>query len=399
MNKRDNWFERNPRKTIISVIVVLVIGIDFLSAKAYHEFTRRFDPVTAEQAYRIKIDPFHHGFAPNKSFRKVIWGPRTYPIQINSLGFKDESVRDVPIVSDTHRILFIGDSFTEGVGVAYPDTFVGLIDRALANEGIEVFNAAVSSYSPIIYWRKIKYLLEEVGFKINEVVVYLDISDPEDEAIYYYLDPDGKVVLNEVTDRWYFDKVGKSEEDASLLGRQSSKSAKLNNLKNFVKEYIKNNSVLLYTSLKTARHIFRQLAKSKDAKPGDAINFQRGCWTTHEELFDDYGRLGLSKMEHYMTQLLILLQKHGVKLSVAVYPWPDQIIRNDLHSIQVSFWEAWCKKHKVPFLNYFPFLIDPSNADRNSIIDRYFIAGDIHVNEAGHRLVADHFLAFYTSKK
>ena len=34
-------------------------------------------------------------------------------------------------VSDKYRILFIGDSYTEGVGVEYKDTFVGLIDSAL----------------------------------------------------------------------------------------------------------------------------------------------------------------------------------------------------------------------------------------------------------------------------
>jgi hypothetical protein len=34
-------------------------------------------------------------------------------------GFKDSGVRDVPLTTDKHRILFMGDSFTEGIGVPY----------------------------------------------------------------------------------------------------------------------------------------------------------------------------------------------------------------------------------------------------------------------------------------
>jgi hypothetical protein len=45
----------------------------------------------------------------------------------DSLGFKDASRRAVP---DRRRILFIGDSFTEGVGLPYEQTFVGLFARA-----------------------------------------------------------------------------------------------------------------------------------------------------------------------------------------------------------------------------------------------------------------------------
>ena len=86
--------------------------------------------------------------------------------------------------SANRRILFIGDSFTEGVSLKYEDTFVGLIDSALKKEKIDVLNAARASYSTIIYWRKIKYLIEDIGLKFDEVVVFIDISDAQDEGFY-----------------------------------------------------------------------------------------------------------------------------------------------------------------------------------------------------------------------
>ena len=76
----------------------------------------------------------------------------------------------------------MGDSFTEGGLLDYTDTFVGRIDSDLGEKKIEVLNAGVSSYSPIIYWRKIKYLIEDMKLKFDEVVVFIDISDPYDET-------------------------------------------------------------------------------------------------------------------------------------------------------------------------------------------------------------------------
>ena len=84
-------------------------------------------------------------------------------------------------------ILFIGDSFVEGVTFSYEDTFVGIIDSVLSKQGIETLNAGRASYSPIIYWRRIKFLIEELGVQFNEVVVFIDISDAQDEARKYEL--------------------------------------------------------------------------------------------------------------------------------------------------------------------------------------------------------------------
>jgi hypothetical protein len=43
----------------------------------------------------------------------------------NSLGFKDAMPRNVPLHSKRKRVLFLGDSFTEGLGTSYNETFVG----------------------------------------------------------------------------------------------------------------------------------------------------------------------------------------------------------------------------------------------------------------------------------
>ena len=57
----------------------------------------------------------------------------------------------------------------------------------MSSKKIEVLNAGVSSYSPIIYFKKIEYLIDK-GFEFDELIVFIDISDIEDEATIYRSD-------------------------------------------------------------------------------------------------------------------------------------------------------------------------------------------------------------------
>ena len=68
-----------------------------------------------------------------------------------------ESKKDKPkdlqgnVINNTNyfEYLFIGDSFTEGVGLKFNETFVGIFKD---NSNSSVANLGVQSYSPIIYF-------------------------------------------------------------------------------------------------------------------------------------------------------------------------------------------------------------------------------------------------------
>ena len=68
----------------------------------------------------------------------------------------------------------------------YEKTFVGLISNAL-KKNYNVLNAGVTSYSPIIYWKKVEYLINIARLEFDELIVYLDLSDIQDEASIYKL--------------------------------------------------------------------------------------------------------------------------------------------------------------------------------------------------------------------
>ena len=120
-------------------------------------------------------------------------------------------------------------------------------------------------------------------------------------------------------------------------------------------------------------------------------------WTVDEAVFEEMGKKGLKNSEHFLNLIVALSNKHEIKLTIAVYPWREQIEHNDLDSIQVNFWKEWAKKSKVAFLNYFPCFIKPDNSgtENSSTINKHFLVGDGHWNEAGHDVIARNFLSYY----
>jgi len=173
-----------PRAIVRSALalycVVLFLAGDFIYSTFLHQEARW---------PRYPHPVYHHALVPNFDGYDN-WGDVRYKFDTNSLGFRDAEVRDVPLTSKTRRVLLIGDSFTEGTGVAFEDSFAGRLAAAGTQRAeIEFLDAGVISYSPALYYRKVKYLIER-GLRFDEVVVFSDVSDVYDEAGKYFCHDD-----------------------------------------------------------------------------------------------------------------------------------------------------------------------------------------------------------------
>jgi len=356
------------RKNILLALVVVAV-CDVLFAQVAKLVLPASERIQREQErlYRVKSNMYHHDLAKNAS-QHGVWGGRFYPIFTNSLGFKDREVREVPIQSEDWRILFIGDSFTEGIGLRYEDTFIGLLDDAFHERNIRTLNAGVVSYSPSIYYRKVKYLLEDVGLDFDELVVFIDISDIEDEARYYDIDANDHV-------------VGTGQAPRVWAGARAPFG-----LRTFLKE----NSVIV-----------RLADLAKDFEPGQERLRQlsesdRSAWTVDEKKLEAYGRRGIERSIKRMNQLLAVLRKHAKPLTVVVYPWPTQIIAGDFDSVHIRTWREWCEKNGVQFIDLFPEFFKRDKP--MDVLQAYYdIPWDVHFNEQGNALVAEAFFARFVS--
>lgn len=367
-------FERNPIKTILSVILIIIMILDVSAEKMLDRndlFNRLLHAVNEPLAYKVEIwqhrkknSYYHHDLEPNQNIIET-WGVLQYRLITNSLGFKDHEMRNVIPDTNKKRILFIGDSFTEGVGVPYDKTFVGMFDKKVDHEKYDILNAAVVSYSPKIYYNKVKYLLENKHLKINQLYVFIDISDIFNEIEYEIFEPQ---VSNSIGFPTLVEKTATVLQHYSFLYNISHYYYSLIHINN-------NMNSLDYIS-----------------KHREEVNL----WTLNEAVYKEWGEKGVQLAEKYMQKLVDLCKAHNITVTVAVYPWQSEIYFGNRNSKQVRIWRDFSEKNSIKFINYYPDFFDaPFPGTPNSdftpqhIVNKFFIPGDIHWNEAGHRLIAE----------
>jgi hypothetical protein len=270
-------------------------------------------------------------------------------------------------VADRKRVVFIGDSFTEGSGVPYEQTFVGRFGRAFPD--LDVLNAAVGSYSPSIYFQKLKHFLD-VGLRFDEAIVYIDISDIQDEAVYYSYDERGVLRLMGINDENFLTSKKRTWERMF-----------------YVADFL--NQVRI--SQKSAREIERMQG------PKLSKHSERASWT-YDPKATGYGSMGIEggiqKAKQQMDRLYKSLLTHGVALSVGVYPWPQQLLYDGENSRQVKIWREWCAGKCKRFFNHFPVFFRYKEKDPD-FVRNLFIRGDIHYNARGNQILADDLIEKY----
>lgn len=382
---KNNLFQRHPKSTLIIFVLFCTITVDVTAKNALKLYTKRMlRSSDHETEYRIASEYFHHTLKPLTTIPRTVWGHKFHSVATNSLGFRDQTARTVSPGSERHRIVFIGDSFTEGIGVDYDKTFVGIIDDELKHRQIEVLNAAVASYSPAIYYAKIHHMIAREHLRFDSLVVFLDISDIWDEASTYRLTPDLRVVTDA-------DAQAKSEAREAEFVRRFKTDRPLYYT---LERILKRDSILLYHLVKACHDALFSRPLIYDY---DGLSIYKSLWTVDDRLYEAYGREGLKSAADNMDRLLDLCDRHRIDMTLAVYPWPDQIHHNEVNSRQATFWKAWAEARGVPVIDFFPAMIPAphtSEAVRHEL-DTYYISGDSHWNEAGHRRIAEIFMNHY----
>ncbi|MGD9545807.1 MAG: SGNH/GDSL hydrolase family protein, partial [Methylocystis sp.] len=330
---------------ILFINVSLLLGLFIVAEIVLHLVYKGGNPflAPARNELRVRDAHFTHGLKPNFDGFDA-WGSNTVRIYTNSLGFRDAAVRDVPMTTDRKRVVFIGDSFTESLGVPYEESFVGRFAQAFP--AIDVLNAGVSSYAPSVYYEKLKYFLD-AGLKFDEAVVYIDISDIQDEAILYSYAPDGVLQMG---------LFQTGAEECSPVPRPPLPRAERRwwEKVSYIGEFLGQMRYSAQLARAIERASFDDLSKSRAVYSRD---YARPSWTYSDDS-RCYGDLGIEasidKAKRQMDRLHELLSSHGVTLSVGVYPWPQQLLYDGENSRQARLWRDWCAGKCRKFFDHFP---------------------------------------------
>lgn len=361
--RRQTLFERNPRKTLVFTVVFLMLILDVL--------TRFVFAPPDDHSFRCTNPFYHHDFLPNQD-AATEWGDSKYRILTNSLGFRDATVRDVPLVSNQKRILLMGDSFIEGMGVSYENSMAGILDESLKAGKIDVLNASSVSYSPKLYFLKTRYLIEQKHLNFDELYIFIDISDPHDEIIYKYWEPGSESAFAST-----LDSMNKFFQKHSFLYSYWAARRRLNSAETINNVFPAEGSADARFWIQGLDEYLRRAEPEKD----------RFIWPNKRAALDEWGREGLALCKQYITEIHKLCIQHGIRLTIVVYPSPYQLTAANLGGIPVTFWQEFAEESGIGFLNLFSVFI--GNEPPEIVYPKYFIKGDVHWNEAGNRLVAE----------
>ncbi len=300
---------------------------------------------------------YNHGLRPNLGPMQRLFGSLRYTFQTDRFGFRTgECAGNDPVTQATSSVFVLGDSFTEGVGLAFEKTFAGLMACEWKKHGLTVWNLGVVSHSPSLYYYHLLDAVRETSIVPKEIFVFLDLSDIPDEALNYE-EKDGRIVW---VRRYY------TAFDPHIMGVSVNR----------VREFLQHNFMSAALEM-TIHDMLRQ-------RKGARLNASRSHWTVSAEAMKEFGEKGLAKAAMYMDRIVDECRAWNCKLTLIVYPWPDQIAYDSDDSIQVRYWKRWAQTRSARFIDGFAsFFAEP----QKEVLAKYFIPGDVHFSAAGHRLL------------
>ncbi len=356
-------------KSLIILIITFFISlaIDYLFGKKILKLLNSYLIETEFYGRLLRVDNsiYHHGLMPNVNYKKNSGFEGEFTICTNNHGFRDSCNKKN--VSKNFDIGFMGDSFVEGHSINFEESFVGIFSDN--KKKIKVANLGVSSYSPKIFYSKINHLLSK-GFKFREIIFFIDISDLYDDNVNYKLNNDLTI----------------SEIDFKNKGLKRRRFLRTNfPLTNYYMYVLKKN-----------RQIKNENKKSSEDNKIPIFNKKanyKAEWTyynkkSHPEYIGTI-KEGQQNLVDVMDKIYLMLKRNNIKMSLAIYPWPQQLKEDKVNSKHVIMWEEFCKTRCNNFINYFPFFFNEK--ERYSFLEvykKYYFWNDVHFNAEGNKVIA-----------
>ncbi len=280
---------------------------------------------------------------------------------------------------------------------------------------MKIANLGAQSYSPSIYYNKIKYLLEQ-GFSFNHVIVFQDSSDIFDEL------RNVKKVINKIN----LDEFSNVEKTVTKITTTDISKNNIKVSKNSsiffsikyiarlvmpftysklakIKKKIKNKEIIDYKNKKIERLIsnidYPKLSyQDKNLIKNDLreVFFNDKSLSMIEE-DKNYGKYSYHQLLitniFYLTKLHDLLSNQNIELSLVIYPWPDQVFIKKNGDSYVKVFRNFCENKCSNFINLIPvFEKKIKNLDDYFF---YYIGGDLHFNENGNVLISEYLSENY----
>ena len=351
---------------ISSVTLILITSIDLIFGKKIINFLYSNDKI-------VKHPIYHHDLDKNLNKKIFYNNVFEYSICTNNHGFKS-GCNDKEKTSKSVNYAFIGDSFTEGVGLNYAETFVGKFKNKKKND--QIINLGVESYSPKIYFKKLEHYLNQ-GFTFDRVIVFIDVGDILDENR-YFIKSNGTVA---------------TKSTLKFVNTVYQEYSELYKLKKILKGLLPL-STIFYNKIMTVKLNSNITIDGSNDKREIKDNYLINSRWTYKNKFSKRDQIWVDKGREdavfFMNKIFELSKINNFKLSLAVYPWPAQILHDeDTGRTELGeFWESYCIKKCENFLNYLDYFHQlKQEIEKEKIVELYYFKNDVHFNQKGNDII------------
>jgi hypothetical protein len=352
------------RLALIVHLAGFFLIFDF-SVKSIDRFVRPPSPPQVHLSIRIPDPDSDHGVRPYSSgFER--YGSQSAEYFSNSLGLRDEKIREVPLVSRDYRILFMGDSMTEAAMLPWEKTFVGHLQAQLRGK-TEILNGAIEDFGPTLILPKLQNLLSKKGVRVDQVVVVLSPSALR-TVFTYVKNKNGKIERL---------RYGPYQDLAPFLSRTDK-------LESWLEVNVEKKFVLLGALVRNLRLTWRKI--HPDTRAADRLKtwVAEGCSNLPEE--QDLILEGTRRTLDSLDQIHEFLDSRNVALCVVFLPGPKALLSFPHASPLTDRLAVWAKDRGVNYIDLRPYFLGEGTP--GEVVARDYLKNDDHLSEAGHQLVA-----------
>jgi hypothetical protein len=362
---------------IIFFTLIFFISLDLLLGNYVYKKFLRGNFIDVAKDFGRADNFFHHNLLASYKTDRAGWGEARYSYCSDANSFRSKC-SDRFRANKDFNIGFIGSSFTEGTGVNFEESYIGIIESKLGDK--KIANLAIALYSSSIYFAKINHLLSE-GYKFEEIIVFMDISEIRNETLCY------KLKNNKVVER---DTINSCYGENPIFHEQ---------FKNKVLRFVKAKLKLSYKFYSLIKLELINVGLIKYKAPSKIVDNPEFEWTYkynpknyNNFSYDEAINLSLKNMK----KLSKLLKEKKIKFSIVVYPLPGTIKNDVVNNKQVKIWDEFCVTHCDNFYNLMPYFFRLlNNYEFSEIYKKYFFENDVHINKNGHKFLAESFLSLY----
>ena len=358
----------NMNKTIIKIftinIITLILVELIVRAFVTHKSIRNFSDT------RRVVTPY-----VENEFAYLNSNEFSVPYFINNIGIRGEEGENIE--SGGWDVLLLGDSFSEGWGVSYKESFFKLIEN---KSQLKMLNFSQNGSGTILHYHRLKYLLQKNKFK--KVVLQIFDNDLYDNYRIKNFSPRNDYTPDKVSWLRRVYNVVKSNVRLVYLLKVAYLKIKKKPLPSF-QFSSKPNSIEIFSQ----KEIINKFNLSQ--KLSDKSHFMKGDFEWY--LIDSpKWSEAFSIHRTYIKKIVELTKEHNMTLDIIYIPFHGvwYLEDKDFKSLQNKHLEllAEFQSPDVRLIDLFSrFRNDPNSRE-------YYFALDGHLNKNGHEQVAKYFL-------